>query len=413
MRILMVTPHATEVHVGGAEVAARRLMDALTAHGHEVWELGGLPQAFPMHSTITALGTHRVAVREAYSDEMRFISRREPWETEALEGWLLGLAPDVVHFHHFIGPGSDLVFLVRRCLPSAKIVFTLHEFLMWCARDGKMVTDEGKLCNGAAPSLCAKCTGVPENDLFFRDNFFRSLISASDTVTSPSEFLASRFRKWSGSASAKVSVIANVPPSSSRAIGRGRELGEARSSIGFFGQIIPQKGLHILLDALIVMRRQKRNRATLEIYGTRPDMQYWTSEIEPRLTHLNRGRVRASYRGPFEHDHVGQLMQLVDWIAVPSTWWENAPTVIYEAASAGRPVLAGDIGGMREAVETLRCGRLVAAGSIGEWADLLSHVTSSPGEAEWDEIVQRMALVPSAADVAVRYLSIYSSESSP
>ena len=34
------------------------------------------------------------------------------------------------------------------------------------------------------------------------------------------------------------------------------------------------------------------------------------------------------------------LMRQVDWVVVPSIWWENAPTVIEEALIAGRPILS-------------------------------------------------------------------------
>src|SRR5690349_20217175 len=41
--------------------------------------------------------------------------------------------PDVVHFHHFLTLGIDLLSITRRTLPNARIVFTFHEFLAICA----------------------------------------------------------------------------------------------------------------------------------------------------------------------------------------------------------------------------------------------------------------------------------------
>ena len=43
-------------------------------------------------------------------------------------------------------------------------------------------------------------------------------------------------------------------------------------------------------------------------------------------------------------------MRSVNWIVVPSIWWENSPVVIEEAKAAGVPVLCSNIGGMREKV---------------------------------------------------------------
>ncbi len=46
----------------------------------------------------------------------------------------------------------------------------------------------------------------------------------------------------------------------------------------------------------------------------------------------------------------GELMAEVDWVIVPSIWWENSPLVIQEAFTYGRPVICSGIGGMAEKV---------------------------------------------------------------
>jgi glycosyltransferase involved in cell wall biosynthesis len=43
-------------------------------------------------------------------------------------------------------------------------------------------------------------------------------------------------------------------------------------------------------------------------------------------------------------------MSTVDWVVVPSIWWENSPLVIQEAFVARRPVICSAIGGMAEKV---------------------------------------------------------------
>ena len=40
----------------------------------------------------------------------------------------------------------------------------------------------------------------------------------------------------------------------------------------------------------------------------------------------------------------------IDWVVVPSIWWENSPLVIQEAFFHGRPVICSDVGGMAEKV---------------------------------------------------------------
>jgi glycosyltransferase involved in cell wall biosynthesis len=43
-------------------------------------------------------------------------------------------------------------------------------------------------------------------------------------------------------------------------------------------------------------------------------------------------------------------MASIDWVVVPSAWWENSPLVIQEAFQNGRPVICSDVGGMAEKV---------------------------------------------------------------
>jgi len=42
------------------------------------------------------------------------------------------------------------------------------------------------------------------------------------------------------------------------------------------------------------------------------------------------------------------LLADIDWVVIPSIWWENSPLVIQEAYNFGRPVITANIGGMAE-----------------------------------------------------------------
>jgi glycosyltransferase involved in cell wall biosynthesis len=61
-------------------------------------------------------------------------------------------------------------------------------------------------------------------------------------------------------------------------------------------------------------------------------------------------------------------MSLVDWVVVPSTWWEIFGLVVSEAWMFGRPVIASDIGGLAERVEHEKNGLLFAPGSAVDLA---------------------------------------------
>ncbi|MFN8171161.1 MAG: glycosyltransferase [Candidatus Nanopelagicales bacterium] len=409
MKVLMVSPFTPLYNTGGAEVAASRLADELSRAGDDVtdvWRVSALPDGIGASSPVSALADGSFAISGGYSDTLRFISRRSPWAVSQLAEWLGALAPDVVHLHHFLGVGSDMIPTVRRALPGSRIVYTAHEFLLMCANDGKLVRRSGRLCEGPSNIECASCVASAPVDLFLRDDYLKNIASLVDDVISPSDFLAGRLRTWLHSH--RVHVIPNCPPVDAGPF-QPRELrGESgRNRVGFFGQIIPSKGLHILLDAAAAVSSRGGSAMEVLVFGTRPDPQYWTEEIAPRLARLAEGPVRASYLGEYAPDRATETMSTVDWVAVPSLWWENAPTVMVEAAAAGRPMLVGDIGGMREYLSILGSGVAVPRGSVAHWAEVLERVTAPRATAEWTALHERARLPWTPWEITQRHLRVY------
>ena len=58
-------------------------------------------------------------------------------------------------------------------------------------------------------------------------------------------------------------------------------------------------------------------------------------------------------------------MRSVDWVIMPSVWWENSPIVIQEAFFHGRPIISSNIGGMAEKITDDVDGLHFRVGSVG------------------------------------------------
>jgi glycosyltransferase involved in cell wall biosynthesis len=67
----------------------------------------------------------------------------------------------------------------------------------------------------------------------------------------------------------------------------------------------------------------------------------------------------------------------VDWVVVPSIWWENSPMVIQEAFVCGRPLVVSDIGGMKEKVRDGVDGVHAAVGNALQWKSVLMNCATS------------------------------------
>ncbi|WP_270934846.1 glycosyltransferase family 4 protein [Falsiroseomonas oryzae] len=315
------------------------------------------------------------------------------------------LSPDVVHLHHYTNFGVETLLHIRRALPQAAIVLTLHEYLAICNHFGQMVKRPGLgLCETSSPRDCARCFPErSEQDFFLREMYLKRFLRLADHFVSPSRFLAQRYVAW-GLDPQRVSVIENgmpehaLPPA---------ELPQADPEdglvLGFFGQISRLKGIDVLLDAAALLEKQKVEGLRIDIHGDYSGQPPAFRELfEQRLEKLP-GNVR--YCGPYENRRVHHLMRSVQAVLVPSIWWENSPLVIQEALANRRPVITSDIGGMAEKVRDGLDGFHFQAGSPFALASLLRGLAERPERLA--ALQPTLAVPPSVQDTAAATLRLY------
>ena len=77
-------------------------------------------------------------------------------------------------------------------------------------------------------------------------------------------------------------------------------------------------------------------------------------------------------------------MNNIDWVIVPSIWWENSPLVIQEAFACGKPILCSDIGGMAEKVTHRVNGLQFRVRDTAHLAHTIREAANTPGL--WDDL---------------------------
>ena len=127
-------------------------------------------------------------------------------------------------------------------------------------------------------------------------------------------------------------------------------------TVVYFGKLLYNKGVHVLLEAL----------DTLEALG----------DVDARAVIVGFGDYRAElellagpgtlFTGPLEHRHLVHLLALADATVVPSIFPEAFGMVAAEAASAGSPPLVARHSGLAE----------IAEGLEEEYPAHLSHLAS-------------------------------------
>ena len=388
-RILVMAHAHPDFSLGGGEIAAYNLFRAYRADPavEAAWFLGRVDRG---HATPSgAIGLRR-------ADEYTWDQGIGDWHMlraahrdSLLDGFaqlLRALRPTVVHLHHYMHLGLEVLRVVRNELPDARIVMTLHEYMAICRNNGQMIKADGKrLCSGATPQECQAC--FPQQsveDFWLRRHWFERHFDLVDRFVSPSAFLRQRYIEW-GIAPDRIEVIENGQPGAPPLPPRALADGEPRNRFAFFGQVTPFKGLDVLFEALAQLPDEARRRIVLEVHGANLELQAeaYRERVEALRADLHEDGV-VQWVGPYQPSELRARMAAVDWVVVPSIWWENSPMVIQEAFECGRPLLVSDIGGMAEKVRDGVDGLHVAAGNRLAWGRALLRAAGETGL--WDRL---------------------------
>ncbi|MCB9831261.1 MAG: glycosyltransferase [Planctomycetes bacterium] len=372
----------------------------------------------------------------------------------AFEGILDRFRPDVVHVNHLMYWSLRLPALARA--RGIRVVMTLHDFWLLCPRLGQLVDWRGGLCHLPAPERCGPClehftwaqppaarrwirrlvrirslTGlaldrpmralqelrkgraarppVPEERpaalspegqeswrerLGERDRAVRAMVAELDFLISPSPSLLGRMAEG------------GLAPGRSLALPQGRRhepfaglaarrRPDGRLRAAFIGTIAPHKGVLELVRATAGLDPR---RFRLDLYG--PFRQHADYEAVCRAA----AGATQVFHGPVAPAAVPRLYEEIDLLCVPSLWDECCPLTIQEAFMAGVPVLASDLGGMRDLLAA-GGGALLPPGEPAAWRAEIEALLAEPGRLE--RYRETLPAVPDMAEHAGRLLEIY------
>ena len=135
--------------------------------------------------------------------------------------------------------------------------------------------------------------------------------------------------------------------------------------IVFLSLIRPLKNLDFALDALAKVN----GRVDFDIYGPVGDEAYWRTCLD-KISALP-PNIRASYRGPIEHDRVPQTMAGYHFFLLP-TLGETFGHVIAEALAAGCPVIISDTTPWQD-LASWPAGWALSLSDTARWTSVLQH----------------------------------------
>lgn len=401
LKILMVVHQFLPAHVAGTELYTHALARALSSK-HDVLVLTAesdhrLKRFTERDLTVDGLRVHQVI------HNYRFDDFRDTYDCPRADGIFRRLLksekPDIVHIQHLHYWSANFITIARQA--GVPVVYTLHDFMLMCPKDGTLRRDDGELCLAPIPKKCADCIGHhqlspspapaiprsfhPSADALLtkaasrtlrmhrglagpdaseheiaaaeRLDYLKQILRDVSLFLSPSQFLKERMVASGLVYADRILVSDNgydldrLPPFEARKPGE-------QLRVGFIGTLAEHKGAHILVEA---MNGIEDPRVSCQIWG---EVRHFPKYVQ-RLRDLSTN-PRTTIPGSFPPDQLDAVLSRLDLLVVPSLWFENSPLTIHEAAAAGLPVLASDHGGLAEFVQPGVNGRLFKAGHPGE-----------------------------------------------
>ena len=414
-RVLLIAHGHPDFSLGGGELAAHAEWRELRRRGIEAM-LVARTAASPRHTgaafSLRSSDGMEVLFSAPAVNHFRHSQPHRRVVTHEFRALLERFRPTVVHFHHYVHLGLELIREVRRSAPEARIVLTLHEYLAMCHAQGQMLKTSGLLCERAAPLDCSQCfPEVSPQDIFMRELFVKSFLNLCDHFVCPSRFLRDRYVAW-GLPAERMRVIENGQPNGPPAAATAGALAAAEpidaalhTRFVVLGQLSRLKGTLVLLEAVRLLPKRVQRLLRVEIHGS---MQYETAEFKSRFdaaVEAVRNTVHAA--GPYRPADVQSIIARAGWVIQPSIWWENSPLVIQEAFAGGRPVLCSNIGGMAEKVTHGVNGLHFRAGSAADLAARLEEGATQ--RALWERLRAGVPRPPVIGDTVGELLALYGS----
>jgi glycosyltransferase involved in cell wall biosynthesis len=420
LKVLFICHNHPSFHPGGAEESALELYEQMRDNEDVdpmlLARVGEPIVERPRPHPGTAFGVidsdpHQLAIYTdgADFDWLNMTLRHKSTLTIDLRDFLLAQQPDVVHVQHTAYLGVDLLRQVRNTLPGVPIVYTLHEYFPICHRGGVMVraVNDEELCTHETPRRCGECfPDIGSASFLMRKRFIQSQLELADLFLAPSHFLLERYVDWGIPRERIVFSDYGRRPPPQVATSESRP---TRNRLGFFGQLNPWKGVTVLLEAMAILAAEDRTSdsplgARLHLHGSKVEGHF--GDFDERFEALVKaGGENVTLVGSYARDELPALMSEVDWVVVPSVWWENSPLVIQEAFQHGRPVICSDIGAMAEKVTDGVNGLHFRVGDPRALAATIRHAVRRRNL--WDRLREGMPAVPTVSDQARSLVGTY------
>ncbi|WP_372998322.1 glycosyltransferase family 4 protein [Sulfurimonas sp.] len=362
MRVLKVIHGFPPDYMAGSEVYSYHLVKELINQNIETYVFTRVENEFHEPYRVYNETFENINIQRVNKPQRDYLYTDKFYDDkmdELFKQYLLKVNPDIVHFGHLSHLSTNLIAIAKEL--KIPIVYTIHDFWLFCVK-GQMVNESGSICQMPSIENCTKCSPYvcKENDVKKVLNHMNKVVNAVDVFVSPSITLKDFFVSQ-GVDSDRIKYMKYGFNNEKIKFNKKIFLKNDKLNFGFMGRVIPTKGVKVLTDTFKELPNE-----SLSIYGN--------IGVQKRFLEAS----NIVFKGSYNNNTINEVLNDIDVLIVPSTWYENAPLVIQEAFLAGIPVITSNIGGMKELVDDGVNGYTFEAGNAQSLGNLIRKISENP-----------------------------------
>ena len=353
MKILQL--HNSYIYRGGEDAVVESEKNLLSEYGHSVFQLKRENK-----SEIRNLKDKlKVAANLSYSNRSKTFVDNE----------IKKFKPDLAHIHNFFPLWTTSIF--DACIENnIPIVLTLHNYRTICANG--LFFRKNKVCEKCLnhSSYYSVLYGCYQNsrlksipvakmiDNNKKNNIWEKKINRFIVLTNfaKNKFIQANFPK--NKIKVKPNFISTkILPDTTNDI--------LKKNCLYVGRLSQEKGIKTLLKAW------ESISFPLKIFGD-----------GPFYNKLNKNQPNVNFLGEHSRDKIIKEMKLAKFLIFPSECYEGFPMTVLEAFSLGLPVLASNIGVMKEIIEDNHNGILFKTGNFIDLNKKINWLLANPNECQ-------------------------------
>jgi glycosyltransferase involved in cell wall biosynthesis len=329
--------------------------------------------------------------------------------------------PDIVHVTHLINHTTALLDVIKKAQIPAVATFT--DFFGICLNH-KLERYDGSLCTGPnkRSANCIGChlirtrmfsqnafygriikdhrllkllsSAIPaltrlkpfknkdlimhSLDVMNRIGVLRALYGNYSRIIAPTDFLMEAYARNNFYPEKIKKINFGIELNHQKSICEPKKKTDSHITFGYVGQIIPHKGVDLLIDAFLGL---DGNNKTLIIHGPgdqNPEYMLKLKQKADQNSHIQ-------FASTFPKEELATRLRQFDVLVIPSRWYENSPLVLLYGLATRTPVIVSDVRGMNEFVRNGYNGYTFSMGSVSDLMSKMQLIVNEP------EIIEQMS----------------------